>query len=76
MLNKIKANLKYVGYVIGLLLAAVFFSLKRKNESLESELAQEKTSNAIKTNEAERQMAKSHADELVDEYEKLKGDDK
>jgi hypothetical protein len=75
-MNKIK---EYANYVLGLLLlivSALFFRKKMQNEELQSELSKEKTNAEIKDNESDRLAAKQHADALVDEYEKLRGDDR
>lgn len=58
-----------VTFVIGLL-TFLLNRQKRKTENLESELAREKANTGIKLNEQARQAAKSHADNLVAEYER------
>lgn len=74
MIQKIK---EYANYVLGLALlivSAMFFRKKMQNEKLESELNHEKVNNDIKQNEEDRLAAKSAADALVADYERLKRD--
>lgn len=76
MIQKVKDGIAYVLGLAILVLSALLFRKGRQNEALESELAREKANDAIKQNEADRQAAREHADALVDEYEKLRGDDR
>jgi hypothetical protein len=76
MIDKIKG---YVNYALGLavlVLSALLFRQKRVTEKTESELAKAVSNAEIRENEHDRQIAKEHADNLVDEYHKLRGDDK
>ena len=72
MLAKIK---QFAGYLYGLVilvLVALYSIQKRKTEQVESELNHEKADSGIKLNEQARQAAKSNADALLAEYERLK----
>ncbi len=63
-------------YFALLVLGALLFRQTKKTEQVESELIKEKANGEIKANEAERLAAREHADALVDEYAKLRGDDR
>ncbi len=76
MIQKIKSYLNYVLSLAVVILGYLAFNRNRKLQQAESELAQEKSTNAIKDNEEARLAARAHADELVDEYEKLRGNDR
>jgi hypothetical protein len=76
MLKRIK---QFGGYLYGLLillLVALYSRQKKKTEEAESELAHEKAQGEIKLNEQAREAARANADSLVDEYHKLRGDDR
>jgi hypothetical protein len=75
MLETIK---KYASLAYGLLiviLGGLLVNRNRKLQQTESELAHEKTTTEIKLNDQAREAAKSNADELLANYERLKRDD-
>jgi hypothetical protein len=74
MIEKIKAYASYLYGLVILILGALYFGQKRKTESAESELASEKAQGAIRENEQDRQAAREHANDLVNEYERLKNE--
>lgn len=75
MIAKIKSAFTYILGFITLILGALFYAQKRKTESVESDLAHEKSSTEIKLNDQAREAAKSNADALISEYERLKRDE-
>lgn len=75
MIAKLKSAFTYILGFITLILGALFYAQKRKTESVESELASEKAQGAIRENEQDRQAAREHANDLVNEYERLKRDE-
>lgn len=74
-MGKVKEYLGYISGLAILVLSALLFRQTRKIEQVESELAGEKSNTEIKLNDQAREAAKQHADNLVDEYERLKRDD-
>ena len=72
MTDKIKSAFTYLLGVVTLILGALFFAQRRKNESLESELATEKADAVVTEIDHDRQIAKAEADRLVADYESLK----
>ncbi len=75
MIEKLKSYLSYASGLAILVLSALLFRKSRKLEATESELAHEKTTTEIKLNDQAREAAKSTADELLANYERLKRDD-
>lgn len=76
MLEKIKSAASYI-YTLGILvLSALLFRKSRQLDATQSELAHEQNTTEIKLNDQAREAAAAHADELVDEYNKLRGDDR
>ncbi len=68
---------KYANLAYGLLiviLGGLLFSRNRKVQTLESELTHEQNTTEIKLNDQAREAAKSTADELLANYERLKRD--
>ena len=75
MIEKIKRILNaLVGPVI-IILGYFLYNRNRELQRAESELIKEKANAEIKANEAERQMARDNANDLVEQYERLKRDD-
>lgn len=74
MLEKIKSYLSYASGLAILVLSALFFSQKRKTERVESELASAITKTEISLNDQATEAARTHADRLVEDYEKSKRD--
>ncbi len=72
MIDKVKSVLSYILGVVVLILSGVLFSRNRKLERAESDLASAKSKGEIDSNEKDRQTAKSTANDLVAEYERLK----
>lgn len=75
-MGKIKQYATHFYGLVILILGGLLFRQTRKTEQVESELVKEKANGEIKANEAERLAAREHADALVDEYAKLRGDDR
>lgn len=76
MIEKIKS---FTNYILGLgilILSALLLRQKRIADKTESDLAKATIDTEIRENEHDRQIAKEHADNLVDEYHKLRGDDR
>jgi ABC-type nickel/cobalt efflux system permease component RcnA len=71
-MEKVKQILEKISYLIIVILGYVLFDRNRKLQQAETDLAREKTNGEIKSNEAERQIAKNNADQLVDEYDRSK----
>lgn len=72
MLDKIKSYLSLALTAVVGILAALLFAQRRKTESVESELATEKTNAVVAANDSDREAAKQEADGLVKTYEQLK----
>lgn len=75
MIAKIKSYASYILSLAVLILSALFYAQKRKTENAQSELAHEKSSTEIKWNEKDRQAARDHANDLLDNYERLERDE-
>lgn len=66
---------KYAGFIGAALIAILSALLLRKSKQLDStqsELAHEKSTAAITLNDEAREVAKSTADDLVAQYERLR----
>jgi hypothetical protein len=72
VVEKIKSSVAYILGVIAFILGALFYAQRRKTDSVESELATEKSKEAVKENDHDRQIAKENADNLVADYERRK----
>lgn len=76
MLEKIK---QYSSYALGLavlLVSALLFRKSKQLDNTESQLAHEKTTTEITLNDEVRKAAAANADALLDEYHKLRGDNR
>lgn len=68
---------KYASLLYGLIiviLGGILLNRNRKLQSAESELAKEKSGNEIRGNDNDRKIAKDVADDLLAEYERIRGD--
>lgn len=74
MLNKIKSASRYVLGLLVLILSALLFRKSRQQDATQSELTHEKNSTETKLNDQAREAARSNANDLVTEYERLKRD--
>ena len=72
MIEKLKSYAAAIAAVVAAVLSALLFRKSRQLDATQSELAKEKANDAIKQNEQDRVAAKSHADALVDAYERSK----
>ena len=71
-MERLKNAMSYLFGLATLILGALYFGQKRKTERVESELAHEKSTTEITLNEEARKAAKSTADDLLANYERLK----
>ncbi len=74
-MEKIKQYAATLYGLIILILGALLFRQNKRTESVESELASQKAQEGVRTNEAERQIARDNANGLVESYERLKRDE-
>lgn len=75
MLEKIKAYLGYVSGIAILVLSSLLFRKSRQQDATQSKLVHEQNTTEIKLNDQAREAAKSSADELLANYERLKRDE-
>lgn len=75
MIQKIKDYAGLIGAAIIAILSALLFRKSRQLESTQTELIHEQNTTEIKLNDQAREAAKSTADELLANYERLKRDD-
>jgi cell division protein ZapA (FtsZ GTPase activity inhibitor) len=70
MIEKIKRYYGYLSSLALLILGALLFRQKRVAESLESELASERTNKEIALNDQAREEAQKRTDELAADYKR------
>lgn len=76
MIEKLKSYLSYIFGLAILVLSTLLFRKSRQEEQTKSELASALTNTEIKLNDVARENARDNADKLVDDYHKLRGDDR
>ena len=75
-MERVKRYAAAIAAAIIAILSALLLRKSRQLEATQSELASEKSTTEIKLNDQAREAARANADQLVDEYHKLRGDDK
>ena len=75
-METIKKYAGIIGAAVIAILSALLFRKSRQLDNTQSELAHEQHSTEIKLNDQAREAARANADALVDEYHKLRGDDR
>lgn len=71
-MSKIREWVSFIFGAVALVFGVLFYAQKQKTESVESDLAKEKSTTEIKLNDQEREAAKSNADDLLADYERSK----
>lgn len=75
MIETIKKYTGLIGAALIAILSALLLRKSKQLDSTQSELAHEKSTTAITLNDEAREAAKSTADELLDNYERLKNEE-
>lgn len=70
MFEKIKSYAAAIAAVVIAVLSALLFRKSRQLDTTESELRHEQATTEIKLNDQATDAARTHADALVDDYEK------
>lgn len=76
LLERVKEWARFAGLAVIAVLGILLFRRGKQVEQAQSELAKEKSNTEIKLNDQAREAARANADALVDEYHKLRGDDR
>ena len=73
-MNKLRNAVAYIAGVLAFILGALLYRKSQQADSAEAALNNEKKNTEIKEADQDREIAKIHADALVDDYERARAE--